>query len=103
MFSLNSSRDKRDKKCTRTEEDEKRFKSKANYKTESGSKLVKVNKNIPGYLMQIAPRDPPFPECLTEFNPLQCSFKSSSKLLSKSHLPTCPEERRKKEHVAQIK
>jgi hypothetical protein len=33
MVSLNSSRERRDKKYTKTEEDERRNKSKANYKT----------------------------------------------------------------------
>lgn len=51
-MSLNSSRDRKEKKCTKTEEDEKRNKSKANYKTESSAKLLKVNKALPSYLLQ---------------------------------------------------
>jgi uncharacterized protein YcbK (DUF882 family) len=52
MISLNSSREKREKKYTKTEEDERRNKSKANYKTESASKINKINKNYPSYLVQ---------------------------------------------------
>ncbi len=43
--SLNTSRDKRDKKhTTKTEEDERRMKSKANYKTEANT-MVKTSAN----------------------------------------------------------
>jgi hypothetical protein len=109
MISLNSSRDKRDKKFTKTEEDEKRNKSKANYKTESSSKLLKVNKSLPGYLLQHLDKQNKdianLPEFLADVNPLQSSIKSTSKLLSKSQLPVKSEEMKKKkeQHVAQIK
>ena len=106
-MSLNSSRDKKQKKCTKTEEDEKRYKSKANYKTESNSKVLKVNKALPTYLLQHLDKqtkDAPHPQCLMDMNPLQSSFKSTSKILSKSHIPSAAEQhRRKKEHVAYIK
>lgn len=104
MMSLNSSRDKKEKKCTKTEEDEKRNKSKANYKTESSSKLLKVNKAIPAYLLQQDRFNKDHPDCFVDHNPLQSSFKSTSKVLSKSHLPSGTEELRKKEqHRTQIK
>jgi hypothetical protein len=109
MISLNSSRDKREKKFTKTEEDEKRNKSKANYKTESSSKLLKVNKSLPGYLLQHLDKQNKdianFPECLADLNPLQSSIKSTSKLLSKSQIPIKNDEIKKKkdQHVAQIK
>ena len=41
-------------------------------------------------------KDSPLPECLMDFNPLQSSFKSTSKILSKSHIPSAADEHRRK-------
>jgi len=102
LVSLNSSRERKDKKCTKTEEDEKRNKSRGNYKTESSSKVTKINRDCPpAYLFKNLEKTQ-LPECLADMNPLTSSFKSTSKLLSKSHLPA-EDIKRRKEHAAIIK
>lgn len=47
LVSLNSSRERKEKKCTKTEQDERRNKSRGNYKTESNTKVTKINRDYP--------------------------------------------------------
>jgi hypothetical protein len=62
---------------------------------------LKVNKAEPTYLLQHLDKQSPD---FLDINNLQSSFKSTSKVLSKSHIPSAAEEhRRKKEHQAYIK
>lgn len=74
-------------------------------KTQSSAKLMKVNKALPTYLFQhLDKQKDEFADGLHDMPPLQSSFKSSSKALSKSHLPSAADQhRRKKDHQAYIK